>query len=78
MTITTRTELGVANALSVLTQSVSLWGMGLHRVVICFAHRKSDGGGTRILHHRHIQQLFYSNGKYIVLKYNVETVQIRR
>ena len=25
MTITTRTELGVANALSVLTQSVSLW-----------------------------------------------------
>ena len=45
-----KTELGVANALSV-TQSVSLWALGLHRVVICFAHRKSGGGGTRKVHH---------------------------
>ena len=27
------------------------WGMGLHGVVICFAHRKSDEFDSRILHH---------------------------
>ena len=33
------------------TKRIVLWALGLHRVVICFAHRKSGGGGTRKVHH---------------------------
>ena len=67
MTITTRTELGVANALSVLTQSVSLWACSSSGRAPAL-HAGGSGFKSCQVHHRHIQQLFYSNGKYIVLE----------
>ena len=50
MTITTRTELGVANALSVLTQSVSLWASSSAGRAPRL-HRGGSGFESCLVHH---------------------------